>query len=110
HAGLNHRGFICALRHRGENILPRLPDLLGARTIFGVTAEDVRRLDAIPLKYFRLSTSATAAEPCHRARFLEELKDAVARELDEGAAPPPSLLRRDLSWYREAVVPMLAAV
>jgi 6-phospho-beta-glucosidase len=109
YAGLNHRGFVVALAHRGEELLPRLPALLGERTLSGVSAADIREAGALPLKYFHLSTRATRPAP-GRARFLGDLKDAIARELDAGAAPPPSLGRRDLSWYDGAVVPMIAAI
>ena len=108
YAGLNHRGFVFALEHRGEDILPRLPEMLGDRTIFGVTADDIRGLGAVPLKYFRLSTRT--ALPQKRALFLTELKDAIAREIDAQLDPPPSLGKRDLSWYSGAVVPMIDAI
>lgn len=110
YAGLNHRGFIFALEHRGEDVLPRVPDLLDGHTVFGITGEEIRRLGAIPLKYFGLSTSPKTAAPTHRARYLGELRDAVTRELDAGAAPPPSLSKRDLSWYEAAVVLMMGAI
>jgi 6-phospho-beta-glucosidase len=108
YAGLNHRGFIVSLRHRGEEVLSQLPELLRDRTIFGVTADDIRRLGILPLKYFRLSTGVTAAP--RRAEFLDELKGAIADEIDRQVDPPPSLAKRDLSWYSGAVVPMIAAI
>jgi 6-phospho-beta-glucosidase len=110
YAGLNHRGFVFALKHRGEDLMPRLPEMLDRRDIFGMTGEDVRRVGALPLKYFRLSTSATTAAASGRAEFLGDLKKTIALELEEQAAPPPSLSRRDLSWYEGAVVPMIAAI
>jgi 6-phospho-beta-glucosidase len=108
YAGLNHRGAIFSFRHRGEELIPRLPDLLGEQAIFGITAEDIRRLGALPLKYFRLTRRD--AMPARRAQFLIELKDAIARELDAGEAPPPSLRKRGFDWYSGALVPALIAL
>jgi 6-phospho-beta-glucosidase len=110
YVGLNHRGFISVLKHRGEDVLRRLPELLEGRTLFGVTGEEIRELGAIPLKYFRLSSGPTRATATHRAQFLHELKETIARELEQETAPPPSLRLRDLSWYEGAVVPMIAAI
>jgi 6-phospho-beta-glucosidase len=110
YAGLNHRGFVFSLRHRGEELLPRLPELLGEQTIFGVTGEVIRHAGALPLKYFKLSTSQGKAVAAGRADFLDALKDTLARELGQALAPPPSLALRDLSWYSGAVVPMIGAI
>jgi 6-phospho-beta-glucosidase len=110
YTGLNHRGFIFSLKHRGEELLPRLPDLLEGKSIFGVSGSEIRQAGAIPLKYFRLSTSPGAHAAADRAGFLRELKERLARELGEGAAPLPSLSMRDQSWYERAVVPMIAAI
>lgn len=110
YAGLNHRGFIFSLQHRGEELLPRLPELLQGETIFGVTADDIRQVGALPLKYFRLSNTPSAPAPSDRAHFLVGLREAIARELDETGAPPPSLSKRYLRWYEDAVVPMIAAI
>ena len=110
YAGLNHRGFVFSLEHRGEDLLPRLAEMLAGRTIFGVTAAEIRRVGALPLKYFRLSISPTGVAASGRAEFLGELKKTIGRELEERTSPPPSLSRRDLSWYEGAVVPMIAAI
>ncbi|MGE5049179.1 MAG: hypothetical protein ACM3PC_11455 [Deltaproteobacteria bacterium] len=108
YAGLNHRGLIFSFRHCGEELLPRLPDLLGERTISGITADEIRGVGAVPLKYFKLTREAAA--PIRRAGFLISLKDDLAREIDAGEAPPPSLAKRSFDWYSAAVVPALAAV
>jgi 6-phospho-beta-glucosidase len=105
YAGLNHRGFVFSLRAFGEELLPALPARLGERTVFGVTGEDVRKVGALPLKYFKL-----ASRPARRAAFVEELRGRIALEIDEGQDPPPSLLRRNTDWYRDAVVPMISAI
>jgi 6-phospho-beta-glucosidase len=110
YAGLNHRGFVFSLKHRGEDLLASLPGMLEGRTIFGISGEEIRRVGAVPLKYFRLSTSAAGPAAKGRADFLQELKATIARELEERTAPPPSLAMRDLSWYDGAVVPMIAAI
>lgn len=108
YAGLNHRGLLFSFRHRGEELLPRLPDLLGEQTIFGIRADEVRRIGALPLKYFKLTREGAA--PAGRAGFLLGLKDELARQIDAGEAPPPALAQRSFDWYPGAVVPALAAV
>ena len=70
YAGLNHRGFVFGLKHRGEDLLPRLPELLQGETIFGVTGAQIRQVSALPLKYFELSNRPAKAAPTHRAQFL----------------------------------------
>ena len=110
YAGFNHRGFVFALKHRGEDLLPSLPALLDGRTILGVTGDEIRRVGAIPLKYFRLSTCSGKPVSRGRADFLCELKETIGREMEQGIDPPPSLAMRDLSWYDGAVVPMIAAI
>ena len=110
YAGLNHRGFVFSLKYRGEDLLPLLPGMLEGRTIFGVSGDEIRRVGAVPLKYFRLSTSAVKPVANGRADFLRDLKETIARELEQWIAPPPSLAMRDLSWYDGAVVPMIAAI
>jgi len=111
YAGLNHRGFVFGLAHRGEELLPRLPELLGNANVFGVTGEDIRRVGALPLKYFRLSDSVvSSAAPSRRAAFLNELKGTLARELELPTAPPPSLSMGAIDWYGDAVVPMIEAI
>lgn len=110
YAGLNHRGFIFSLRHRGQELLPQLPERLIGESIFGITGSEIRKLSALPLKYFRLLEAADGAATQGRARFLSGLKEDLARELDAMDGPPPSLSRRDLDWYRDAVVPMILAI
>jgi 6-phospho-beta-glucosidase len=109
YAGLNHRGFIFALKHHGEDLLPGLPDLLEGRSVFGITGEDIRGVGALPLKYFRLAPLSSPA-PAGRAAFLEALKQTLAREMELPEAPPPALRQRDLGWYPGAVVPMIEAI
>jgi 6-phospho-beta-glucosidase len=108
YAGLNHRGVIFSFRHRGEELLPQLPDLLAGETIFGITADEIRQIGALPLKYFKLTRAG--ATSVRRAGFLISLKTQIAVEIDRGEAPPPSLQRRAFDWYSAAVVPALAAI
>ena len=108
YVGLNHRGFITSLRHRGEELLPCLPELLGDRTVFGIGAVATRETGALPLKYFRLASASGFGGG--RAEYLMSLKDDLARELEDPSRPPPSLARRKLDWYEGAVVPMMQAI
>lgn len=108
YVGLNHRGFVTSLQHRREELLPRLAELLGEQTVHGIGAGEIRQTGALPLKYFRLMTAASA--PAGRAGFLMALKEELSHELETSSAPPPSLTRRKLDWYEGAVVPMLEAL
>ena len=110
YAGFNHRGFVLALKRAGRDLLSLLPFALGHKTIFGIAADDIARLGALPLKYFHLSSRPKAPSTFSRVPFLEAVKAAIARELRASDAPPPSLSQRDCRWYSGAVVPMMSAV
>src|SRR5205085_12021835 len=64
YAGLNHRGFVGSLKHRGEELRPWLPGMPEGRTSFGASGEDIRRVGAVPLTYLRPSTAA-GQPPAH---------------------------------------------
>ena len=108
--GLNHRGFIHDLTIEGHDQLPRLLERLGGETINGIPGDVIEELDALPLKYFRLLR--TGHRPTvRRASFLMELGAHVFRELQAShPAAPPSLARRDVRWYPDAVVPAIVAL
>jgi 6-phospho-beta-glucosidase len=108
--GLNHRGFIHHLSVDGEDQLPQLVSRLGEETIGGIPGRVIDELGALPLKYFGL-LRAERRPPVRRAAFLTKLGADVFRELQElPGATPPSLGRRDLSWYPAAVVPAIVAM
>jgi 6-phospho-beta-glucosidase len=110
YAGFNHRGFVFELTLEDQDLLAQLPELLGRRTVFGVTAKDIARVGAIPLKYFRLCDPSPEATAAHRAEFLLSLKQTISDELKVSHQPPPSLSKRDFRWYESAVVPMIVAI
>jgi 6-phospho-beta-glucosidase len=110
YTGLNHRGFICRLERQRQNLLTDLPRRLGPRTIGGIPATVIAQLSAIPLKYFALLNGG-APKTAPRAVFLTKLQQDILYELRQSVErSPPSLALRDLAWYPEAVVPMLAAI
>jgi 6-phospho-beta-glucosidase len=110
YAGLNHRGFIHRLILDGRDLLEELPDVLGDRTIGGITAAEIASVGAIPMKHFALRRGLP--EPAtSRTEFLVEVRRSILDELRaDPARTPPSLQRRPQPWYPDAVVPMLAAV
>lgn len=108
YAGLNHRGFVTALRHGGRDLLAELPARLGERTIGGIGAGEIAALGALPLKYHRLLAGELPAPG--RAAYLSGVRDALLRELREPARVPARLGDRAMPWYAQAAVPVLAAL
>jgi 6-phospho-beta-glucosidase len=110
YSGLNHRGFIHRFRQGGRDLLGELPEVLCDRRIGGITGEQIAELNAIPEKYYRLLLGYLP-DSQGRAHFLRSLKETLIAELRCCSnLPPPSLEKRDLSWYRAAVVPMIRAL
>lgn len=110
YSGLNHRGFIHRFRLGDRDLLAELPEILGDRRIGGITGEQIAELNALPEKYYAL-LRGTLSSSQGRARYLRSLRRMVIDELRDCAeSPPPSLSKRDLSWYRAAVVPMIRAL
>jgi 6-phospho-beta-glucosidase len=110
YAGLNHRGFICQMLVDGVDHLPRLPEALDGRAIQGIDAATISEIGALPLKYFRI-VSGGAPAVRGRADQVEAIREAVLLQLSRDCtASPPALRRRDISWYRDAVVPMVEAL
>jgi 6-phospho-beta-glucosidase len=116
--GLNHRGFILSIRHRGEDLLSQLPQRLAASTSYGpspatiggIDPDGITQLGALPLKYFRLCTHPQSRTP-GRADFLSDLRVRLSTELrQDPTRSPRALQERYLEWYPRAVVPMLAAL
>jgi 6-phospho-beta-glucosidase len=110
YSGLNHRGFIHRFRLGSRDLLGELPGALGDRRIGGITGEQIAELNALPEKYYPLLLGSLPGSQ-GRARYLRSLRRMIIDELrDSAESPPPSLSKRDLSWYRGAVVPMIRAL
>lgn len=110
YAGLNHRGFICELRHEGQNRLGKLAEILGDGTIEGISAAEIRQLGALPLKYHRLFRTRGRGDH-GRAAELMVLRRQLLAELHERPGEYPfSLGQRRMPWYQESVVPALRAL
>lgn len=110
YAGLNHRGFIHRLTHRGRDLMNELLGRLGDQTIGGIGRAEIASLGAIPMKHFALFRS-TPARSSPRAEILLALRRNILDELrNDATRPPPSLRVRHQPWYRDAVVPMLIAI
>lgn len=114
YVGLNHRGFLYNLKAGGVNVLPRLLQILldrGAQYgVWGIGAELISQLDAVPLKYF----SILSGQPIHapgRAHTLKQIRERAYQELHhKPAVYPPSIRTRSMPWYEHAVVPAIAAL
>jgi len=108
YAGLNHRGFVTALRHGDRDLLAELPARLGERTIGGVRADEIAAVGALPLKYHRLLAGEVPAPG--RAAYLRGVRTTLLRELRDPSRVPASLADRAMPWYARAAVPVLAAL
>jgi 6-phospho-beta-glucosidase len=108
YAGLNHRGFVTALRHGDRDLLAELPARLEERTIGGVGAGEIAALGALPLKYHRLLMGGMPVPG--RAAYLRGVRTALLRELRDPLRVPAALADRAMPWYARAVVPVLAAL
>ncbi|MCV3205437.1 6-phospho-beta-glucosidase [Mesorhizobium sp. YC-39] len=107
--GLNHRGFIPIARTRdGEDLLQRVlrlaPDSATQKY-----RDDILRLGAISTKYFAFFDGRSVHDK-GRAAALMSLRDAIARELiADPKGRPAQIAKRDMPWYAQAVVPLVAA-
>lgn len=109
YSGLNHRGFIDSLKSGTRDLLDELPERLRDNTIGGIHADEIRQLNAIPLKYFRLVHEPP--EPSTgRADFLSRLRDEVLSELSASNGSPPAMQQRYMEWYPKSVVPTLSSL
>ena len=107
YVGLNHRGFVVGLRSQGRDLLK---DMLATGQVPAWTDLDtVRRLGALPTKYFRLAQGQLDARTGHgRARELAALRTDLLSSLNVNATQIPQRLdERITDWYDEALVPIL---
>jgi 6-phospho-beta-glucosidase len=107
--GLNHRGFITAANiPDGEDLLQRVlrlaPDSATKKY-----RDEILRLGAIPIKYFALFEGRSPHDK-GRAVELISLRDAIAKDLiADPTRWPARIAERDMPWYAQAVVPLVAA-
>ncbi|UVK52444.1 6-phospho-beta-glucosidase [Mesorhizobium sp. AR02] len=107
--GLNHRGFIPIVRTRdGEDLLQHVLRL-APDTATQKYRDDILRLGAISTKYFALFDGRSSHDK-GRAVALISLRDAIAKDLiADPTRRPARIAERDMPWYAQAVVPLVAA-
>ncbi|MBZ9737138.1 6-phospho-beta-glucosidase [Mesorhizobium sp. CA18] len=107
--GLNHRGFIPMARTGdGDDLLQRVLQL-APNPATRKYRDDILRLGAVSTKYFAFFDGASVHEK-GRAAALISLRDAIARELvADPTQCPAQIAKRDMPWYAQAVVPLVAA-
>ncbi|MGX9571755.1 family 4 glycosyl hydrolase [Mesorhizobium sp. f-mel] len=107
--GLNHRGFIpIAKTSDGEDLLQRVLRL-APDTATQKYRDDILRLGAIPTKYFAVFDGRSPHDK-GRAAALISLRDAIAEDLiADPTRWPARIAERDMPWYAQAVVPLVAA-
>jgi 6-phospho-beta-glucosidase len=107
--GLNHLGWFWS---PGVD-LPLFEQAAAARLV----DEDVlRNFDAAPLYYYyKVFNRAAAralgvADGAGRAEELSQISAAALREFSSGVLRPPSLYKRMMPWFNDALVPVLGAL
>ena len=110
YAGLNHRGYVFRAVADGRDLIAALPDVLGDRTVLGITGDEIVRYGAVPTKYhmmYRGNPETTYG----RAAQLIDMRARALRELaSDPSSPPPSIRERNQPWYSDAVVPLLVSL
>lgn len=109
YTGLNHRGFIHDVFYQGIDCIAAIMQQTESMEFADIAIDDIQSLNAIPTKYFGLlRKNETATES--RADFLANLRVDIINELTVSTEhSPPSLKKRYLAWYAEAVIPLLSA-
>jgi 6-phospho-beta-glucosidase len=111
YVGLNHRGFVTALKDDGRDRLYELPAVLGTQTINGITASQILDLRALPTKYFKIIADQDSHPSGSRATYLAQLRDQISLDLfNDPTVSPPLLSQRYMLWYPMSVVPMIIAL
>ena len=107
YSGFNHRGFVY-----GAPWMPALMDVIGDESLAGIPGATIRRLRAIPVKYFLTVTGARCSRRVFgRANEVERVRRCALDELARCPTIRPAALKaRRMPWYRGAVVPAIRAV
>ncbi len=116
YTGMNHFGWVTAVRHHGQDLLPEALDRIVAGGGLPVEGEIVRALGVIPTSYFKYyyhPDRMLAAQQGRRAR-AEELLDLEAEILETYRSGAPDekaagLAKRNAAWYAHVIVPALLA-
>lgn len=112
YSGLNHRGFLHALRVDGADVLDKIAARGdGDATFGGLDGGALMRLGGLPTKYFCAFAGKGSVSAPGRAEQLMAIRGAILTELAQDcAATPPSLAGRAQPWWDHAVVPTLRAL
>jgi 6-phospho-beta-glucosidase len=126
YVGLNHQGFFTSVRSGGRELLPEIARALardGAQGWFGVDGAFVAEFQALPLRYLRtilaraertrvVAQSLARGRDGDRGRELAQLSAELFEfyESADGTTLPHALARREMPWFRLAVVPALRAL
>jgi 6-phospho-beta-glucosidase len=111
YVGLNHRGFIHHLHASGSDLWPSFLERIGNQdTFLGIPFGEIVRLKAVPVKYFQFFLGKPISKP-GRAAEVRMIRDQLAEEMVQlGGRFDEILVKRDLSWYSQAVVPFISAI
>jgi len=110
YCGLNHRGFITKLTVDGDDGIKSMGAKRYDSKVNNFSSELIKSLGAIPTKYFQL-IRGSGAPAANRAQYLIDLKIQIINELKtDPLSTPASLEKRDMSWYRDSVVPVIGSL
>jgi 6-phospho-beta-glucosidase len=108
YAGLNHRGFVYGLAYEDRDLLDEFCTRFPSGTVGGLPASELADLGGVPVKHFAVARSGS---PSGRAVYVEQVRnDALGQLRTDPLARPSALDGRPQPWYRDAIVPMLAAL
>ncbi|HEY6406324.1 MAG TPA: hypothetical protein VIY29_02535, partial [Ktedonobacteraceae bacterium] len=120
YVGMNHLGWIIALRHGQEDLMERALQGIERLAYLGVDAAYIRATRAIPIPYVRyyLHPEGMLAQQqgqLPRARQLQVLEQALLADyervsMQHEAMPAQGVKRRGAVWYSAIVVPVLDAL
>ncbi|MDI6734839.1 MAG: hypothetical protein QME42_01375 [bacterium] len=118
YVGINHQGWIYRIRNGNKEITKEVIDTINDSSLFGIEPAIIKAQQAIPIRYLALyyhperEVQSSLARTKSRVTELKEIeKELYSLYKDPKLTTiPPLLKRRGVSWYREALVPILLAL
>jgi 6-phospho-beta-glucosidase len=114
YVGMHHAGWVVAVRHLGEDVLPRLMERPDALSALEIDPQVIRAVGAVPSRYFKyyFHPDRMLAKQERTAARTEELIRIHAEMLAHYAQGDAHMqadvyTRRGAAWYGMVIVPVL---